>query len=234
MTTMQKDLAFSLAEYAANLKYEDLPGSTVDMTKKDIMDTLGTALAGSTGDGVKIALDLMTDWDGKKESTVLGYGQKLPALSAAFINGTMAHARDYDDVHDRGIVHAGVSAIPSCLAVAERIGKVSGKEFITAIALGIDMMCRLGMAAGLSPATSGWHNTAIFGIFGSAAACGRLLKLDMNKMVNTFGIAYSQSSGNRQGRLEGTLTKRLQVALAVKALRRGEGYRVVDARIILK
>lgn len=216
MKSKERDVAFVLAEYVVSLKYEHLPAEAVAATKKDILDTLAAALAGSTADGIKTVRELLLDWGGKKESTILVYGDKLPAPNAAMMNGTMAHARDYDDIHDRGVVHAGVSAIPATLAIAERRGKVTGKELITAVALGIDLMCRLGIAAGVPPANSGWHNTAIFGIFGSTAACGNLLGLDVNKMINAFGIAYSQCSGNVQCIRDSALSKRMQAGFAAK------------------
>lgn len=216
MQSSQKDIAYLLADYVNNTNYESLPEDAIEVTKKDILDTLGTALAGSTAEGVQMAVDLALEWAGKKESTIIGFGNKVPSMMAAFVNGTMSHARDYDDIHNKGIVHAGVTVIPASLAMAERIGSVSGKDFITAVALGIDITCRLGMACGLSPGTSGWHNTSIFGIFGSTAACGKLLELDKEKMINAFGIAYSQCSGTVQCIEDKALVKRMQAGFPAK------------------
>ena len=216
MEGSEKDAAFVLAEQATKLNYKDMPADATESTKMDILDTLGTAVAGSMADGIDIARDLLLDWGGKKESTVVSHGDKLPAMNAAYLNGTMAHARDFDDIHNVGVVHAGVTVIPAALAVAERRGKVTGKELITAVGMGIDQTCRLGIASGQAPPTSGWHNTAIFGIFGSAAACGNLLGFDIDKMVNAYGIAYSQCSGNAQVIQDTALAKRMQAGFAAK------------------
>ncbi len=145
------DVARVLARNVVSIKYEDLPAEAVEAAKKDILDTLATTLAGSTGDGIKVVQELVSDWGGKRESTIIVYGDKVPSLNAALVNATMAHAWDYDDYHGLAGVHAGVSVIPASLAIAERRGKVTGKEFITAIALGIDLMCRLGISIGLIP-----------------------------------------------------------------------------------
>jgi len=212
----KKDAAFLLAEQASKVKYKDIPADAAEVTKMDILDTLGTTVAGSMADGIKIVRDLIIDWGGKKESTVIVHGDKLPAMNAAYLNGTMAHARDFDDIHNVGIVHAGVTVIPASLAIAERRGKVTGKELITAIAIGIDQACRLGMASGSAPPTSGWHNTAIFGIFGSTAACGNLLSFDAEQMINAFGIAYSQCSGNAQAIQDTALVKRMHAGFGAK------------------
>ncbi len=229
MATDQRDVAYVLADHVVKTKYEDIPPEALEATKKDILDTLGTTLAGSTADGVKQVYDLVTGWGGKKESSILSFGDKVPSLNAAFMNGTAAHARDYDDIHEAGVVHAGVSAIPALLATAEAKGKVTGREFIAATAIGVDLMCRLAMASGSHPAKTGLHNTAIFGIFGSTAACGKLLGFDLEKMINALGIAYSQCAGNIQCVADGALVKRMHAGFTAKAavlsaLLAGGGY----------
>ena len=105
---------------------------------------LGTTLAGSQADGIDKVRNLVLDWGGKLESTIIAHGAKVPSPNAAFLNGTMAHACDFDDTHAMAVVHAGITVIPACLAIAERRGGVTGKELITAVASGIDLSCRLG------------------------------------------------------------------------------------------
>lgn len=213
----REDVASILVGHMLRTKLEDLPEEAVAATKKDLLDTLGVILAGSTADGIGVVRELVCDWAGKRQATTIAYGDRVPAVNAALLNGSMAHARDYDDAHSAAAVHAGVSIVPACLAIAETKGKVSGKEFLTAMAAGIDIMCRLGMACGMSPQASGWHNTGIFGVFGSTASCGRLLGLDETKMLNALGIAYSQCSGNIQCIHDGALSKRLQAGLTARA-----------------
>jgi 2-methylcitrate dehydratase PrpD len=211
------DAAFTLARNTVNVTYNDLPPVAVDMTKKDILDVLGTAVAGSAAPAAEEIAGLIKEWGGKQESTVIGFDCIVPSPSAAFINATMGHALDYDDTHDRAGLHAAVTVVPAAFAVAQRRGGVSGKEFITAVALGIDIVCRMGLASELTLKESGWVYTPIYGFFGATAAAGKILGLDEAKMVNAFGIAYSQTAGNFQAIDDAVLTKRIQPGFASRA-----------------
>lgn len=210
------DATYALAKNMVGVKYADLPKDVVEHTKKQVLDILGVALGGSSKAGIKELAEIITDWGGKPESSIFCFGKKVPAPNAAQVNASMAHALDYDDTGD-GPTHQSVITVPTALAMAERQGKVSGKEFITVVALGADMMGRLGLAfrAGKKSATvgghpgAGWHLTALYGYFAAAGIAGRLLGLDAEKMVNALGIAYHQSAGNGQCVTEGTLTKRM-------------------------
>jgi 2-methylcitrate dehydratase PrpD len=212
------DAIYNFAKNFVNVKYEDIPSPAVEATKKEFIDSLGVALAGSSKTGVKELLDLVKDWGGKQQSTIISYGIKVPTPNAAQVNATMTHALDYDDAHDGAQMHPGVIGVPTALAVAEQVGRVSGKEFITAVALGTDFICRLGLAAhpGTSSQTAGWHPTTLYGFLGAAAIAGRLLGLDEDRMVNALGIAYHQCSGNGQCVLDGALTKRMGPGFAVR------------------
>jgi 2-methylcitrate dehydratase PrpD len=215
--TKEQDVVFTLVRNILNTDYHKLPAEAVLAAKRSILDTLGTTLAGSTSEGIDMVHELIHDWGGKEESTLIAFGEKVPALNAAFINATMGHARDYDDSHFLAVAHSGVCVLPAALAVAERRGKTSGKELITAVALGIDLMNRLGISVGLKSAAHGWHNTSVWGIFGATAACGKILKLNEEKLINAIGIAYSQASGTAQCMRDGALTKRMQPGFAAKA-----------------
>jgi 2-methylcitrate dehydratase PrpD len=195
---MREDIALILAKHVSSTEYRDIPVETVKVTKQFILDTLGVTIAGGTlGDGPRQILDLLRDWGGKPESTILGFGDKVPSPMATFANGAMAHALDYDDCLDTGFVHPGVTVIPPVLAIAERLGKVSGKELITAVALGYDIICRLAHSVALGPVKwqPTWMPTCLLGVFSSAAACGKLLKLDDEGIADAFGIALNQAGG---------------------------------------
>jgi 2-methylcitrate dehydratase PrpD len=212
------DATFLFAKNIANTKYEDLPREVVEATKKQVLDLLGVALGGFSKPGPKELREIVRDWGGKEESTLIGCTQKVPAPNAAHVNATMAHALDYDDVHETAIMHPGVAIITTCMAVAEQKGNLSGKEFITASALGVDMMCRLALATtpGSRPLNTGWHLTTLFGFLGAAGAAGRMLGLGEEKIVNGLGIAYHQCSGNGQCVIDGALTKRMGPGFSVK------------------
>jgi 2-methylcitrate dehydratase PrpD len=202
-----------------SLKYEDLPADAVVAAKKEVLDSLATALGGSTKAGVKELVDMAKEWGGKKQSTVIAYGIKCPAPNAAQVNGTMIHALDYDDGHQAALVHTGCITVSTAFAAAERMGKVSGQELITAIALGGDFMARLGMAGrpGKTALSSGWHPTTLLGHFGAAATAGRIMRLDEDKMTNALGLAYHQAGGAGSGVADGALAKRMGPGFAAKA-----------------
>lgn len=213
--------------------YEDLPADVVGVTKKEVLDLLGVGLAGYAHPGIKELAELVMDWGGKPESSLIYYKQKVPAPMAAQMNATMAHALDFDDVHDLAIMHPAVPIVPSCLAVAESRGNVSGKDFITAVALGVDMISRLALASwpGYDPqkpetrdlpfqserVKNCWHFTTLMGFLASAGAAGKLLGLGEAGLVNAFGLAYHQCSGNHQGRDDGAHTKRLGPGFSARA-----------------
>jgi 2-methylcitrate dehydratase PrpD len=225
------DASYGFARSFVNTKFEDLPQDAVEVTRREILDILGVALGGSGKPGVKELLELVTDWGGKEESTIFCYGNKVPAPNAAQVNATMSHALDYDDTGS-GPTHPSVAIVPTCLALAERKGGLSGKELITAVALGVDMMCRLGLGfrrvmetmppdiretlPGKTQPAAGWHLTPLYAFISSAGAAGRILGLDEERMVNALGIGYHQSAGNGQCVLDGAMTKRMGPGFAAR------------------
>lgn len=212
------DATFLFAKNFANLRYKDLPEEVVEATKKQILDLLGVTLGGFSKPGPKELRELVREWGGKEQSSIIGCNQKVPAPNAAHVNATMAHALDYDDVHETAIMHSGVTVIPTALAIAEMNGNVEGKELITAISLGVDMMCRLALATtpGTRPINTGWHLTTLFGFLGAAATAGRMLRLGEETLINALGIAYHQCSGNGQCVIDGALTKRMGPGFSVR------------------
>jgi 2-methylcitrate dehydratase PrpD len=127
----------------------------------------------------------------------------------------MGHALDFDDTLDTGgSIHPGVSVLGSTLAVCDSLKGVTGRDVLLAVALGLDISCRIALA---STVDRGWHRTAAIGVFGAAAAAGKLIGLTPEQMLAAFGIAYSHAAGNRQCILDGALTKRLQAGQAASA-----------------
>jgi len=212
------DAAYLFARNFANTQYEDLPREVVEATKKEVLDLLGVALGGAVQPGATQVCALIKEWGGKRESSIIGSKGKVPAPNAAQVNATMAHALDFDDVHEAAVMHPGVASIPVAMAVGEAQGNLSGKELITGTALGVDMMCRLALATtpGKSPIELGWHLTSLFGFMGSAATAARMMRLDEEKIVHAIGIGYHQCAGNGQCVKDGALTKRLGPGFAIK------------------
>ena len=187
--------SLTLAKHIADTNFDDLPGNATDAAKKSFLDAVGVTLAaGTLGEGCKAFVDLAVAAGGKKESTVLRFGVKVPAFMAAFANGSMAHALDFEDAHDRAPVHPNAATIPAALAVAESIGNVSGREFATAIVLGCDLVCRLGLALNENPLEDGWYIPPILGAFGATAAACKLLDLTAEQIVDAFSLTLCQAT----------------------------------------
>jgi 2-methylcitrate dehydratase PrpD len=201
-----------------NVRFAHLPSEVVSITKDQVLDFFGVALGGSGEAGVGEMRDLVLEWGGAPQSTILRFGDKLPTPNAAQVNATMAHSLDFDDVHEDAIMHPGVVAIPTALAMSEYVGGVTGTEFIAAIAVGTDFICRLGLATrpGESIHQYGWHLTTLFGYMTAAGVAARLLGLDEAGITNAIGIGYHQSSGNGQCVKDGALTKRMGPGMAVR------------------
>jgi 2-methylcitrate dehydratase PrpD len=201
-----------------NTGFENLPAAAVKITKDQVLDFFAVALGGSGESGVGEMRDLVLEWGGAPQSTIVLFGDKVPAPNAGQVNATMAHALDFDDVHEDAIMHPGVVTIPAALAMSEYVGGVSGREFITAVAVGTDFICRLGLATrpGESIHQYGWHLTTLFGYMTAAAVAGRLLGMDETGISDAIGIGYHQSSGNGQCVRDGALTKRMGPGMAVR------------------
>lgn len=207
------DVEGLVARHIVNTRYEDLPPEAVRATKEHLLDTIGVAVGGSSAPGCKLLLDQMREWGGKEESSVLVYGGKLPAPSAALVNGTMGHARDFDDNHDTIAYKGSVAAVPAALAVAEPLG-ISGKEFIAAVCLGVDLGCRLGLAIQPKPT----HAFArALGCYAAAAAAGKVLSLDQERLLNALGLVHCEVGVAGMSTEAPSLTKRLSVGIAARA-----------------
>ena len=196
----KNDRIVALARRIVDAKYENLTPEEIKGAKYGIMDGIGVTLAGSTlSNKGHILVELALEYGGKEESTVLGYGGKLPAPWAAYANGAMVHCLDYDDYYSRAGVHPSHACLAAALAVAEMRGDVSGKEFITAFAAASDLLIRVGLVG--SPEgqkDNGVFNAYATSYFGAAAVAGKLLNLNEDQMVSCLGIAFSQLSSSMQ------------------------------------
>lgn len=210
-----KDPAWALAEHVCRCRLADLPATTRVATCDDILDTFGCLLGGSGAPGIAELFRVLSSWGGSEQSQVMLWQRRLPAPHAAMMNASMAHALDFDDTLDHGgSIHPGASVLAASLAVSDMLGGVAGRDLLLAVALGLDVSCRVALASTLD---RGWHRTAAMGVFGAAAASGKLLGLSVGQMVNALGIAFSQSAGNRQCIVDGALTKRLQAGQAASS-----------------
>ncbi|MBR0164950.1 MAG: MmgE/PrpD family protein [Lachnospiraceae bacterium] len=211
------DIAYDLAAYAANIRYEDLPKSAVEATKRDLFDSLSTGIAGSSAMGIEQLRKVAASHGGNGQASTFVFGDAFPAPVAAGINTTMIHGYDYDDTHDTAMMHSGCIITGCALAAAELKGTVDGRTLITAITAGLDVHVRLSLATTVGIVECGWVYTPLFGIYGGVAAAGRVLGLNQDEMLNAFGIAYGQTAGNYQAITDSAWTKRMQPGFASRA-----------------
>lgn len=218
-TSMQNppsaDYARDLARFATQATLQTVGSEALQAAKTNIFDTLACAVAGSSAQGIAEIRSLITAWGGAPQAHSIVFGDTLPAHHAAWINGAMAHARDYDDTHDAAVLHAGVSIVPAALAAAELSGgKATGADVLCGIAVGLETISRIGLATKIGIVESGYMYTPLFGHFASTLAASRVLRLDEDTTVNALGVSYSQVAGNHQVTRDAALTKRMQPGFA--------------------
>jgi 2-methylcitrate dehydratase PrpD len=215
------DFADKYAEMATSARFEDLPAHAVEMTKRFLLDAVGVSVAGRGEVEARSAVQLVRSWGGIPESSLFSSGERLPAPNAVFANSVMIHALDFDDTHDGAVVHAYVTNLPAAFAIAEQVGAVSGKDFILALNLGLDLTCRLGLAVGSAPGFGAkpvhFIRSAVCGGFGASVVAGKLMGFSQKQMVDALGIVLSQVGGTRQVVVDSAMTKRFQPAFAAKA-----------------
>ena len=189
-----------VCDYAANLSYEDLPPDVISTAKRLVLDSLGSALAGTTmGDGGPEVTAVVLASGGNPEATVLGFDEKVSAVMAALANGATVHALNYDSIGAEG-GHPGTFALTAPLAMAERQGGVNGKEFIASLVAGVEVEMRAVSAllrAGVD--TKGrFLEGQILSYLGATLSAGRVLRLSPEEMDSALGVMLMQVSGTRQ------------------------------------
>ncbi len=210
------------SRFAAEVTYDSLPPAVITSLKERTLDTIGLCLAATPLDTSAMALNLAVSWGGNPESSTIGAPQRVPAPSAGFVNGTLAHSLDYDDTHLPSVLHPSASIIPGVLAVGEAIA-AAGKDVLAAAAIGYELCVRSGMAAydrklGNSVFFErGWHATSICGTLGVAAAAAKLYGLGADGIMHAVGIAASMGSGVIEANRTGGSVKRLHCGWAAHA-----------------
>ena len=189
------DLSQEIARHITNTRYENLPKDAIEAAKKSILDTVGVILAGSGMEpAVRSVANIILEGGGRPQSSVLGLNGKVPAPMAAFANGVMAHSLDFDDQTPWG-AHPGSSVIPAAIAIAQHLGGVSGRDLITAVAIGEDLFTRLRCNVRWQ---QDWNLSSVLGVYSATAAAGYLLKLTTEQQAHAFGIASMQSAGTME------------------------------------
>jgi 2-methylcitrate dehydratase PrpD len=209
-------------EFAANVVrtgFNALDELTVSRARWHILDVIGCAIAGVNAAGCGAMLAVVKKWGGAAESTVLIHGDKVPMPHAAMMNALLARSFDFEPVDAEGIgksspAHTSGTTVPTALAVAEYKG-ASGKDLITALVLGDDIVSRLGVASGFN-FEAGWDNTGTINAFGATAIAAKLLGLDEKQLHNAFGIVLNQLGGSMDGVYDKTMAFKLPIAFSAR------------------
>ena len=198
--------ARELAGRISGFSFEDLPAAAVYWARMGILDTIGVTLAGSREEPallVEVALNGSTG-----PALILGTHRRAGVLDAALINGTASHVLDFDDSNNTMGGHPSAPVISALMPLAEQLGS-SGSEFVTAYIAGFEVEAKIGLAVNFHHYTKGWHPTATLGVFGAAAACAKLMRLDVHGTANALALAASFASGIKAN--FGTMAKPLHI-----------------------
>lgn len=188
-------LTMKYAEHTANLKYEDLPEEVVFKAKLILRDGIGNQIAASAiGEPAARMVELVREWGGAPQSTVVGFGFKVPVPHAAMCNAMMGHGVELDDAHGSGLIKAGSVLVPAGLAIAEYKG-ATGKEFITALVAGYEIAVRVAKAINPGHRQRGYHTTGTVSLLGAAAMGARLLGGNAEQIAWAIGLAGMQAAG---------------------------------------
>jgi 2-methylcitrate dehydratase PrpD len=212
-------IAERLGQFAVQQTYDRLPNEVRHSVGQRTLDTLGIIVAASRLDTSRAVRSYATEQGGRPEAHAVGVPEPLPAELAALVNGTLAHSLDYDDTHLPSVLHPSASIVPTSLAVAEATGR-DGRELTAAIAVGLEICVRLGMAGYDREARNnayfhrGQHATSICGTIGAAASAAVLLGLGAEGVTHAIGLAVSMAGGVIEANRMGGTVKRIHCGWA--------------------
>ena len=210
---MTAEPTLALARFVATADSGRLPGAVRHEAKRALVNFLGCAIGASGHDAVTRAIAALSPFAGAEQATILGRAERFDCLHAALLNGMASHTFDFDDTHLKTIIHPSGPVAAALLALAEYL-PVTGGEWLHAFVLGVEVECRVGNAVYPSHYDVGWHITGTAGVFGAAAAAGRLLGLSEAQLVWALGTAATQASGLRE--MFGSMCKPLHPGLAAR------------------
>ncbi|MEE8302903.1 MAG: MmgE/PrpD family protein [Candidatus Tectomicrobia bacterium] len=208
--------ARQIAEWAAGLRFNDIPDAVIADEKLRVLDILGVALAASTLPASAPVRTAALRLGASQESMMWGYGDRTTAATAAMVNGSLAHALDYDDTHNESVVHISAPVVTTGLTLGEALGS-DGRAVLAAIVAGAELGCRIGRVAPGEFHKRGFHATGVMGAFAAAVTASKLLDLKADQLRNAIGIAGSQASGLLEGFRDGSAVKQLHPGWAAHA-----------------
>ena len=197
-----------VARFASGLSWDDIPAAVRERSKYLILDAIGIALAAGKFDFAKAFLKGVNGIGEPGTSSVIGFPDKLPLRDAAIMNGALAHGLDFDDTHMQAVVHATAATLPAALVMGEKTG-ASGRDFLVAYTIGMEIAIRIGIASKFGFHHNGLHATGIAAHFASALIAGRMIGLDATGLAMAQGIVGSTSQASQQFVEDGAWNKRL-------------------------
>lgn len=211
------DYAKIICDYAAKLRFEDLPAQTVVNTRQFLLDYYAAVLAGYRINRQlnTVVTDYILSMRGAEEATVFFSDRKAPCAQAAYLNACYAHGADMDDGNRKAMGHIGATVISAALAVAETCGATE-TEVLTAIVAGYDVFCRLGAAVQPGLVHRGFHSTGTVGALASAVTAAKLMKLDADGIYHALAMSVTMSSGLMLVTESGQAVKALNPAKAAQ------------------
>ncbi|WP_267388791.1 MmgE/PrpD family protein [Sphingomonas sp. GC_Shp_3] len=186
-------LSDRIATHIAEMPYAALSPHALDMTRLALLDAIGVMLGASGLSPEATPFRDLALASGTGPSLLLGGTARVPATAAAFANGALAHALDYEDAFDRAPCHPNAALVPALLALAEARG-ATATEFLAAMAIGCDLTCRMALALGAPMEAGGWYPPPILGAFGATAGAARLLGLDAAQTRSALSLALCQAT----------------------------------------
>lgn len=203
----------AFAHFVVHSRWEDIPAPTRAHAVRSILNGFAAALGGSSDAAAQRLMETLSPLSGERIAPIIGRREQGDPALAAFLNAVAMNVFDYDDTHEGTIIHPTAPIAPALFALAA-VRKVSGAELLHAFVLGVDVACRIGNAVSPGHYRRGWHITATTGVFGAAAAVGRLIGLDDPQMIWAFGNASAQASGLVE--TLGTMAKSIGVGNAAR------------------
>ncbi len=211
--TEQATVAALLGRWITALAPDELPAAVTQACADTVIDTFGLSIAARHTNYVTA---LRESWTAAGRCSVLGASDRLDAAAAAMINGTAAHGEDFDNTFEGCPIHWGAVIVPAVMAAAEEF-ELSGSQALKGLAVGGEVMCRLGLIAQKGVHTAGFHPTAVLGAMGAAAGVAATLNLTAQQTTHALGIAGSMASGIIEYLADGSWTKRMHAGWAAQS-----------------
>lgn len=210
------DIAVALSENIANTNFSDLPKASIDSAKRSVLDTLGCLLAGTRDPTCMVVAETVRSWEGKPPATILGCGYGARVGEAAMVNAILARTWDLDDYDPVTGDHTAIVTLPVGFALAEALGGVTGKDFLTAMVVATDMIVRVRRATPTRYGRGHWWTGAFYVPLTAAAMAARVMGLDAERTRDAIGIGFTMVSNTMQGHRDGAFAHKLHQGLVTR------------------